>query len=69
MRSGEVSIIAPFRYTAIVFAMAVDFLVWGELVDPFMVAGAAVIIASGLFLSWQGRGAASAPVPERRLSR
>jgi drug/metabolite transporter (DMT)-like permease len=61
MRGGEVSIISPFRYTSIVFAITIDFVVWGKLVDAYMLAGATIIIASGIYLSTRGRTRVEAP--------
>jgi hypothetical protein len=33
MRHGDISVVAPFRYTVIVFAMIVGYIVWGEVPD------------------------------------
>ncbi|AXQ93042.1 DMT family transporter [Cereibacter azotoformans] len=48
-RVGEVSAIVPFRYTRLVFAMLIGFLVFHERPDAWMLAGAALIIGSGLY--------------------
>ncbi len=48
-RTGEVSVVAPFRYTRLVFAMAIGALVFGEWPDGWTYAGAALIIGSGLY--------------------
>ena len=49
MRSGEVSAVAPFRYTALLWALALGYVVFGEIPDLMTVAGAAIIVGSGLF--------------------
>jgi len=49
MRTGEVSVVTPFRYTRLVFALVFGVLVFGERPDRLMLAGAAVIVASGLY--------------------
>lgn len=49
MRHGEISVVAPFRYTRLVFAMAVGILVFGERPDTWTLLGSAVIVASGFF--------------------
>ena len=49
MRVGEVSFIAPFRYTRLVFAMVIGLFVFGERPDALMLAGSALIITSGLY--------------------
>jgi drug/metabolite transporter (DMT)-like permease len=49
MRMGDVSIIAPFRYVRILFAIAIGIVVFDEQIDVWMVLGSAIIIASGLY--------------------
>jgi drug/metabolite transporter (DMT)-like permease len=49
-RQGEASFIAPFEYTALVWGMALDWFVWRTTPVPMTVAGASVIIASGIYL-------------------
>lgn len=49
LRIGETSLIAPFRYARIVFAIAVGFVVFGERPDPLTYAGSFLIVASGLY--------------------
>ena len=49
MRTGEVSVLAPFRYTRLLFAMAYGILIFGERPDAWVLAGAGLIIASGLY--------------------
>jgi drug/metabolite transporter (DMT)-like permease len=49
MRLGEISYIAPYRYTALLWAMLLGFLVFGDVPDGAMTLGALVIIASGLY--------------------
>ena len=49
MRLGEVSVVAPFRYTRLVFAVALAMLFLGERPDLATILGAGLIIASGLY--------------------
>ena len=49
MRHGEISVVAPFRYTRLVFAMALGILVFGERPDSWTLLGSAVIVTSGFF--------------------
>jgi drug/metabolite transporter (DMT)-like permease len=49
MRVGEVSLTVPWRYTRLVFAMALGVLVLGERPDAATLLGAAIIVASGLY--------------------
>lgn len=49
MRTGEISFVAPFRYTALLWAIVLGIVFFGELPDLAMLAGAALVIASGLY--------------------
>lgn len=48
-RTGEVSVVAPFRYTRLVFAIVIGALAFAEYPDRMTLIGAAVIIGSGLY--------------------
>lgn len=48
MRHGEAALVAPFRYTALVWAILIGFVVWGDWPDRWVIAGALVIAASGI---------------------
>ena len=47
---GESSFIAPFEYTALAWGVGLDWFVWRTVPAPVTIAGAFVIIASGLYL-------------------
>ncbi len=47
---AEVSALAPFEYTALVWAAMFGYLIWGDFPDLQMWAGAAIIIVSGLYV-------------------
>ncbi len=49
MRVGEVSFVAPFRYTGLVWALILGFLVFGEWPEPLTLIGATIIVATGVF--------------------
>ncbi|CAK7256485.1 MULTISPECIES: DMT family transporter [unclassified Shinella] len=49
MRTGEISFIAPFRYTSLIWAIAIGFLFFGEVPDFWMTVGVMIIVASGLY--------------------
>ena len=49
-RLGEASLIAPLEYTALVWGVLLDLTLWGVLPDSVTWLGAAIIIASGLYL-------------------
>lgn len=49
-RLGEASLIAPLEYTALIWGVLLDLTLWGVLPDLVTWAGAAIIVASGLYL-------------------
>jgi drug/metabolite transporter (DMT)-like permease len=49
MRLGEISFVNPFRYTRMIFALAIGIAVFGERPNALTFAGIAVIVASGLY--------------------
>ncbi len=50
LRTGEASALAPIRYTALLWAALLGFLVWGEVPELWLLAGAAVIVCSSLYM-------------------
>ncbi len=49
MRHGDIAVIAPFRYSVVVWAILVGFVVWGEVPDLLMLVGTTIIIATGIY--------------------
>jgi drug/metabolite transporter (DMT)-like permease len=49
-KETSASVIAPFEYTALAWGAGLDWLIWKTLPDRFMLIGAGVIIASGIYL-------------------
>ncbi|MEQ8369703.1 MAG: DMT family transporter [Alphaproteobacteria bacterium] len=49
-RFGEVSLLAPLEYTGLVWAALLGWIVWRDVPDTATLAGAAIIIASGLVI-------------------
>jgi drug/metabolite transporter (DMT)-like permease len=50
---GPASAVSPFFYLSIVWAAVIGYLVWGDVPTLGLVAGAAIVVASGLFLLWR----------------
>lgn len=50
-RHGEVSAIAPFEYTTLIWTLGLDRLIWKTTPDFYTLLGATIIIGSGLFLA------------------
>ena len=53
MRVGEIAVVAPFRYTGLVVALILGWLVFDEWPAALTLAGAALIVASGVFTLWR----------------
>jgi drug/metabolite transporter (DMT)-like permease len=47
------SAVSPFYYLMLVWALAIGFLVWGDVPSIALLAGSAVVVASGLALLWR----------------
>lgn len=47
---GDASSVAPFEYTALAWAVGLDWLLWQALPDGWTLVGAAIIIGSGMYL-------------------
>jgi len=58
MRSGDVSVVTPFRYTRLLFAVVLGITVFGEQLDGPTIVGCLLIVATGLFIMWRGQRAA-----------
>ena len=54
-RYAPVSVIAPFDYMSLLWALIVGFLVFGDIPQPLVVAGAGLVVAAGLFVIWRER--------------
>jgi drug/metabolite transporter (DMT)-like permease len=49
LRTGAISVVAPFRYTAAIWASLAGFIVWRDIPDVWGVTGTLFIIGSGLY--------------------
>jgi drug/metabolite transporter (DMT)-like permease len=54
-RYAPASIIAPFDYTSMVWALVLGYFLFGELPTQMIIAGSAIIAASGMFVIWRER--------------
>jgi len=55
MRTGEISVVTPFRYTRLVFALILGVIVFSERPDAMTLLGAAIIVLSGLYTVFRSR--------------
>src|SRR4029079_17429558 len=54
-RRGEASVWAPFEYSAIAMGVSLDWVLWSTRPQARMLAGAAIVIAAGLYLIYRER--------------
>jgi len=55
MREGEISFVAPFRYTSLLWAILLGFLFFGDWPDLPMIVGSVIVIGSGLYTLYRER--------------
>ncbi|RFC67215.1 MULTISPECIES: DMT family transporter [Mesorhizobium] len=55
MRVGDISFVAPFRYTNLLWAIGIGILVFGDLPDLPMIIGSAIVVASGIYSLYRER--------------
>jgi drug/metabolite transporter (DMT)-like permease len=54
-RLAPASLVAPFDYTAMLWALLLGFFVFGEVPTTLVFVGAGIIVAAGLFVIWRER--------------
>jgi drug/metabolite transporter (DMT)-like permease len=69
-RSAPPSVVAPFEYTALIWGIGIDWVVWSVLPASRVYVGGGIVIASGLYLIWHesqqrefDKSCASTPAP------
>ncbi len=68
MRVGDVSFVAPFRYTSLVWALILGFVVFGHWPTALTLLGAAIVVGTGIYTllrERQLRRAAARAIPPR----
>ncbi|WP_170342451.1 DMT family transporter [Ruegeria arenilitoris] len=55
MRVGEVSFVAPFRYSSLIWALGLGWAVFGDWPDRITMLGAALVVTAGLFTLFRER--------------
>lgn len=63
MRVGDISFVAPFRYTALIWAIFLGWLIFGDLPDGLTLMGAALVVATGIFTLVRERRLKKRPLP------
>ncbi len=49
-RYAEAALVAPFKYTTIIWATILGYIIWGDRPDTFTLVGSAIVVASGLYI-------------------
>jgi drug/metabolite transporter (DMT)-like permease len=62
MRAGEISLIAPFRYTGLLIALVIGFGVWGESPNALAWGGIALLVTAGLYMLLSERAKSGNPL-------
>jgi drug/metabolite transporter (DMT)-like permease len=52
-RTGDMSIVAPFRYTSALFGVGIGILAFGDVVDRMTYIGLIIVIAAGVYTFWR----------------
>jgi len=50
MRQGEISLVTPFRYSTLLFAVLIGYGIWGDVPNALAWCGIALLVGSGLFI-------------------
>ncbi|MBL4726848.1 MAG: EamA family transporter, partial [Rhizobiaceae bacterium] len=53
MRASPASVVAPFQYSTIIWAMLLGFFFWNETPTPTSLFGASIVVGSGLFILYR----------------
>jgi drug/metabolite transporter (DMT)-like permease len=50
--------VGPFEYTSLLWAFAIDWIFWSASPSMSLIAGAAIVVASGTYIIWDERRSA-----------
>jgi drug/metabolite transporter (DMT)-like permease len=67
-RRSPAALVAPFQYSQMLWAILLGALLWGDLPEPAMLLGAAIVTASGLFILYRERTLGRRPAQRLGLS-
>ena len=55
MRVGDISFTSPFRYTILIWAILLGFIVFGDIPDQWTILGSIIIVGSGVYTFYRER--------------
>ena len=75
MRHGEIGFVSPFRYTALIWAIVLGVLVFGDIPNAMMLVGSAIVVVTGVFAFYRERllahrapGTTNSNRPDRKMA-
>ena len=61
-RRAPPAVVAPFEYTSILWAFAIDWIFWSAAPSPSLLVGAAIVISTGIYVIWDERRSIDLPM-------
>lgn len=52
-RAADASLVAPFEYTSMIWALAIGWFLFGEMPVKAVLVGSAIVVSAGLFVIWR----------------
>ncbi len=49
-RHAEMSVVAPFEYSSLIFSVLIGYFMFGDVPTPYMLVGGVIVVGSGLFI-------------------
>ncbi|WP_293721515.1 DMT family transporter [Stappia sp.] len=68
MRTGDISLVAPFRYSIILWAILIGYLVWGDVPDGQTLIGIGILVVTGLYSLMRERKLLRKPGPAAKAT-
>jgi drug/metabolite transporter (DMT)-like permease len=68
-READASVVAPFDYASILFALAIGYGVFGEVPTATMLAGAGLVVTAGILIIWRERRLGIERARQRKVTR
>lgn len=67
-RHADTSLIAPFEYFSMIWAIIIGYLVFHDLPSAYVLSGGAIVVASGIFVIWREHRLGLERVRQRKVS-
>lgn len=67
MRVGEISFVAPFRYTGLLWALLLGFFVFGDWPSQLTLIGAAIVVSMGIYTLYRDSRTRRRGLPQRPI--